>query len=68
MNVNVIGEDKALRPIGVRCPQCCVTVEVSGEDVMVYCVRCRRWCRALSHDLRATAPLPSQSRRGSRCH
>ncbi|MFZ4985190.1 MAG: hypothetical protein ACOYLF_06990 [Blastocatellia bacterium] len=54
--------------IRVVCSKCDEVIETStrvGGQTMVYCIRCRRWCRELEDETpAATTPTP---RRG-RCH
>jgi hypothetical protein len=60
--------------VTAHCPQCREAVEVSDAEVMVYCVRCRKWCRPSAEEARPAAPPhpPSQPklriRRDNRCH
>ncbi|MFN9740908.1 MAG: hypothetical protein ACK562_02260 [Acidobacteriota bacterium] len=54
--------------IRVRCSKCGEVIETStpvGGETMVYCLRCRRWCRELENEPAPTAP---RGRKGIRCH
>lgn len=65
-------ETRVGQPVTVHCPQCQAAVEVTGENTMVYCVRCRKWCRAAATaDGRPQAiqsPPKPRVRRDNRCH
>ncbi|HEX4951276.1 MAG TPA: hypothetical protein VFZ34_31755 [Blastocatellia bacterium] len=56
----------------VRCPRCSITIADVTPETMVYCIACRKWCRAVesaksvaASNLSAPRPRP---RRRTRCH
>ncbi len=54
--------------VTVRCPKCGEVVRTTtpvGSETMVYCLRCRRWCRELDEN---PTPAALKVRKGIRCH
>lgn len=70
MNSRLV-EDGAGEAVRLHCPQCGVMIEATIAETMVYCIKCRKWCRE-EEQLRGShgrnRPALHCVRKGIRCH
>lgn len=62
---------KPKEKIRVRCVGCGEVTETTigkGEVTILYCLRCRRWCREVAEEGGEQLNIRGLGRRGSRCH